>query len=99
MATTMKKNYEHQQLTDLFTADIISCVEFNQDGELLATGDKGGRVVIFQVSYHVKETIFKLILLINLLFSETQRPRAVYPGGGNTTSIPLSSLMNQSSTT
>ena len=32
-----------------FSADIISCVEFNQDGELLATGDKGGRVVIFQV--------------------------------------------------
>jgi len=28
--------------------DIISTVEFNQDGELLATGDKGGRVVIFQ---------------------------------------------------
>ena len=46
------------------TADIISCVEFNQDGELLATGDKGGRVVIFQVSYHVKETIFKVFLLI-----------------------------------
>ena len=96
----MKKNYEHQQLTDLFTADIISCVEFNQDGELLATGDKGGRVVIFQVSYHVKEIRNHLQTnLINLLFSETQRPRAVYPGGGNTTSIPLSSLMNQSSTT
>lgn len=30
------------------SADIISCVEFNQDGDLLATGDKGGRVVIFQ---------------------------------------------------
>ena len=30
------------------TADIISCVEYNDDGELLATGDKGGRVVIFQ---------------------------------------------------
>ena len=29
-------------------ADIISCVEFNHDGDLLATGDKGGRVVIFQ---------------------------------------------------
>jgi len=29
-------------------ADIISCIEFNDDGELLATGDKGGRVVIFQ---------------------------------------------------
>jgi len=32
----------------MFAADIISCVEFNADGELLATGDKGGRVVIFQ---------------------------------------------------
>nr|XP_054765797.1 serine/threonine-protein phosphatase 2A 55 kDa regulatory subunit B delta isoform-like [Lytechinus pictus] len=30
------------------TADIISTCEFNHDGELLATGDKGGRVVIFQ---------------------------------------------------
>ncbi|TNM99272.1 hypothetical protein fugu_013836 [Takifugu bimaculatus] len=29
-------------------ADIISTVEFNHNGELLATGDKGGRVVIFQ---------------------------------------------------
>ncbi|OXB74824.1 UNVERIFIED_CONTAM: hypothetical protein H355_000084 [Colinus virginianus] len=32
----------------LSTADIISTVEFNHSGELLATGDKGGRVVIFQ---------------------------------------------------
>lgn len=31
-------------------ADIISAVEFNHDGELLATGDKGGRVVVFQKS-------------------------------------------------
>jgi serine/threonine-protein phosphatase 2A regulatory subunit B len=29
-------------------ADIISTVEFNHDGEFLATGDKGGRVVVFQ---------------------------------------------------
>uniref|UniRef100_A0A8C3AS26 Serine/threonine-protein phosphatase 2A 55 kDa regulatory subunit B n=1 Tax=Cyclopterus lumpus TaxID=8103 RepID=A0A8C3AS26_CYCLU len=28
--------------------DIISTVEFNSSGELLATGDKGGRVVVFQ---------------------------------------------------
>jgi hypothetical protein len=34
--------------TFVFPADIISCVEFNHDGDLLATGDKGGRVVIFQ---------------------------------------------------
>ncbi|KAL8207647.1 UNVERIFIED_CONTAM: Serine/threonine-protein phosphatase 2A 55 kDa regulatory subunit B gamma isoform [Gekko kuhli] len=29
-------------------ADIISTAEFNHTGDLLATGDKGGRVVIFQ---------------------------------------------------
>ncbi|XP_043939077.1 serine/threonine-protein phosphatase 2A 55 kDa regulatory subunit B alpha isoform isoform X4 [Protopterus annectens] len=33
---------------DVAEADIISTVEFNSSGELLATGDKGGRVVIFQ---------------------------------------------------
>ena len=39
----------HTILPYLFiSADIISCVEFNSNGELLATGDKGGRVVIFQ---------------------------------------------------
>jgi serine/threonine-protein phosphatase 2A regulatory subunit B len=26
---------------DVTDADIISCVEFNHDGDLLATGDKG----------------------------------------------------------
>ncbi len=29
-------------LTDFFVADVISTVEFNQTGDLLATGDKGG---------------------------------------------------------
>lgn len=38
----------------LFAADIISTVEFNHSGELLATGDKGGRVVIFQQEPEVK---------------------------------------------
>lgn len=32
----------------ILLADVISTVEFNQTGDLLATGDKGGRVVIFQ---------------------------------------------------
>lgn len=32
----------------VLAADIISTVQFNHDGEFLATGDKGGRVVIFQ---------------------------------------------------
>lgn len=44
------------------TADVISTVEFNQTGDLLATGDKGGRVVIFQreteVSLQCKTTTF-----------------------------------------
>ena len=31
-----------------FLADLISTIEFNEDGELLAVGDKGGRIVIFQ---------------------------------------------------
>uniref|UniRef100_A0A1B6C2V2 Serine/threonine-protein phosphatase 2A 55 kDa regulatory subunit B n=1 Tax=Clastoptera arizonana TaxID=38151 RepID=A0A1B6C2V2_9HEMI len=40
---------------DVTPADIISCVEFNHDGDLLATGDKGGRVVIFQRDNHSNE--------------------------------------------
>lgn len=33
---------------DITEADLISVVEFNSTGEYLATGDKGGRVVIFR---------------------------------------------------
>lgn len=40
-----------------FAADIISTVEFNHTGELLATGDKGGRVVIFQQEIEVKSCL------------------------------------------
>lgn len=45
---------------DVTDADIISCVEFNHDGELLATGDKGGRVVIFQVK-KTKKTMVSVV--------------------------------------
>lgn len=41
---------------DVTDADIISCVEFNGDGELLATGDKGGRIVIFQRDQDSKDS-------------------------------------------
>lgn len=41
----------------LFAADIISTVEFNHTGELLATGDKGGRVVIFQQEIEVGHSV------------------------------------------
>ncbi len=37
------------QLTDIEeSADIISTVEFDHTGNYLATGDKGGRVVLFE---------------------------------------------------
>ena len=32
----------------LWTADIISAIEFDGDGQHLATGDRGGRVVLFE---------------------------------------------------
>ena len=32
----------------LSAADIISAIEFDKTGEQLATGDRGGRVVLFQ---------------------------------------------------
>ena len=42
----------HTQALTFYTckhaADIISCVEFNSNGQYLATGDKGGRIVIFK---------------------------------------------------
>lgn len=41
-------------------ADIISTVEFNHTGELLATGDKGGRVVIFQQEIEVQAPVSRL---------------------------------------
>lgn len=57
----------------IFSADIISTVQFNHDGEFLATGDKGGRVVIFQkdlgVSFckqSLSTNIFKIVLSISI---------------------------------
>ena len=53
---------------DVTEADIISCVEFNQDGDLLATGDKGGRVVIFQRDPQVgKEHKERQIVMLSVL--------------------------------
>lgn len=53
------------------TADIISTVEFNHSGELLATGDKGGRVVIFQqepeVSLLLQQTELTSTLVVKVV--------------------------------
>lgn len=34
--------------SSLFSVDIISAIEFDKSGDHLATGDKGGRVVLFE---------------------------------------------------
>lgn len=36
------------EVEDITEADIISTVEFDHTGDYLATGDKGGRVVLFE---------------------------------------------------
>lgn len=46
-------------------ADVISTVEFNHTGDLLATGDKGGRVVIFQRETEVRGQSFILMSTCN----------------------------------
>ena len=56
-------------VVSLFTADIISCVEFNQDGDLLATGDKGGRVVIFQRDPAVSDTFYPYSRLKSIYYN------------------------------
>ena len=38
----------------LHLADIISTVEFDHTGDYLATGDKGGRVVLFERNESVR---------------------------------------------
>jgi hypothetical protein len=39
---------EHAVYNACSAADVISAVEFDADGSYLATGDKGGRVVLFE---------------------------------------------------
>lgn len=40
--------YHRIQSPAVLAADIISAVEFDSTGNYLATGDKGGRVVLFE---------------------------------------------------
>jgi len=44
-------------------------VEFNHDGDLLATGDKGGRVVIFQVSCPARAPHVTVLMYFYLLLA------------------------------
>lgn len=43
-------------IENITEADIISTVEFDQSGDFLATGDKGGRVVLFERNQQKKKT-------------------------------------------
>lgn len=54
--------------SSFFAADIISTVEFNHTGELLATGDKGGRVVIFQQEIEVWLKVFGVFFILSVVF-------------------------------
>lgn len=55
-------------------ADLISTIEFNENGELLAVGDKGGRIVVFQreqqVSNRGKTRALRLIFNDNWIISD-----------------------------
>jgi hypothetical protein len=46
-----------RQYADRSPADIISTVEFDHTGNYLATGDKGGRVVLFERNETVRTAI------------------------------------------
>lgn len=81
-------------------ADIISAVDFDQTGDFLATGDKGGRIVIFERNTNVsastqlqKTSLASLmyLVLIPILFDERRKVAA------STSSTPSFSHMNQNS--
>lgn len=66
-----KKKSSTKHLTFfILLADIISTVEFDQTGDYLATGDKGGRVVLFErnesVKYLYKKKLLDFVLLIHI---------------------------------
>lgn len=56
------RNHQHislliERVARLMLADLISTIEFNEDGELLAVGDKGGRIVVFQREQQVRDAL------------------------------------------
>ena len=73
-------------------ADIISTVEFDATGNYLATGDKGGRVVLFERNESVRPSSASPSVFVGLICNPRKR-------AANTSSTPSSSRMNQNSTT
>lgn len=66
---------------DITEADIISTVEFDHTGNYLATGDKGGRVVLFERNETVSAaaaTVFGQLSQANLPIEEDMRVQISY---------------------
>jgi hypothetical protein len=95
-------------------ADIISTVEFDHTGDYLATGDKGGRVVLFERNEGVSFSLFDCLLMSSAwccpnMSRCTEIPDAeLYHGpsflllrkrAASTDSTPSSNHTSQSSTT
>jgi serine/threonine-protein phosphatase 2A regulatory subunit B len=53
----LETGFKEADISD--SADIISTVEFDHTGNYLATGDKGGRVVLFERNETVSGNIAK----------------------------------------
>ena len=75
------------------SADVISTVEFDSTGNYLATGDKGGRVVLFERNDQVRSFGLSIILSVEAIgISPICRRKAA-----STSFIQNSNHMNQSS--
>lgn len=74
---------------DITEADIISTVEFDHTGNYLATGDKGGRVVLFERNETVR---VQTVCAVGKLTPNRKRH-------ANTNSTPSSNPTSPSSTT
>jgi len=62
-------SYPQQTYTKKKPADIISTVEFDSTGHYLATGDKGGRVVLFERDETVTLFVFLFYICVPTLSS------------------------------
>ena len=66
-------------LGSILAADTISSIDFNEDGEFLAAGDKGGRIVVFKRDVEVREintrTNFPFSVLYNSAYYCGRRRR------------------------
>ena len=81
---------------NLLSADIISTVEFDSTGNYLATGDKGGRVVLFERNEMVRASTY---FLRSHVAEIHQDPHSYRKKAVNTNSTQSSNHMSPNSTT